>query len=29
MSSIPPLFGQFEVNYKVDKLELGAALRFN
>lgn len=29
MSSIPPLFGQFEVNYKLDKLELGAALRFN
>jgi len=29
MSSIPPLFGQFEVNYKVDRLELGAALRFN
>jgi hemoglobin/transferrin/lactoferrin receptor protein len=29
MSSIPPLFGQFEVNYKLDKLELGAVLRFN
>ena len=29
MSSIPPLFGQFEVNYKNDRLELGAALRFN
>jgi hemoglobin/transferrin/lactoferrin receptor protein len=29
MSSIPPLFGQFEVNYKVDKIELGAAIRFN
>jgi hemoglobin/transferrin/lactoferrin receptor protein len=29
MSSIPPLFGQFEVNYKLNKLELGAALRFN
>ena len=29
MSSIPPLFGQFEVNYKADKLELGAAIRFN
>ncbi len=29
MSSIPPLFGQFEVNYKKNKIELGAALRFN
>lgn len=29
MSSIPPLFGQFEVNYRADKIELGAALRFN
>ena len=29
MSSIPPLFGQFEVNYKKDKIEVGAALRFN
>ncbi|QNM85142.1 TonB-dependent receptor [Polaribacter pectinis] len=29
MSSIPPLFGQFEVNYKNDRLELGAAVRFN
>jgi hemoglobin/transferrin/lactoferrin receptor protein len=29
MSSIPPLFGQFEVNYKSDKIEVGAALRFN
>ena len=29
MSSIPPLFGQFEINYKADRLELGAALRFN
>ncbi|WP_299670659.1 TonB-dependent siderophore receptor [uncultured Polaribacter sp.] len=29
MSSIPPLFGQFEVNYKLDKIELGANLRFN
>lgn len=29
MSSIPPLFGQFEVNYRVDKIELGAAIRFN
>ena len=29
MSSIPPLFGQFELNYKKDKIELGANLRFN
>jgi hemoglobin/transferrin/lactoferrin receptor protein len=29
MSSIPPLFGQFEVNYKRNKIEVGAALRFN
>lgn len=29
MSSIPPLFGQFGVNYKVNKIELGAAVRFN
>ena len=29
MSSIPPLFGQFEVNYKNNKIELGANLRFN
>ncbi|QTE24282.1 TonB-dependent receptor plug domain-containing protein [Polaribacter cellanae] len=29
MSSIPPLFGQFEVNYNADKLELGANIRFN
>jgi len=29
MSSIPPLFGQFEVNYTIDKLELGANFRFN
>tara|TARA_B110000046_G_scaffold186013_1_gene231349 strand:- start:153 stop:2636 length:2484 start_codon:yes stop_codon:yes gene_type:complete len=29
MSSIPPLFGQFEVNYKKDRIEVGAALRFN
>jgi hemoglobin/transferrin/lactoferrin receptor protein len=29
MSSIPPLFGQFEVNYIKDKIEVGAALRFN
>jgi hemoglobin/transferrin/lactoferrin receptor protein len=29
MSSIPPLFGQFSVNYTGNKIELGAALRFN
>ena len=29
MSSIPPLFGQFEINYKKDKIELGSVLRFN
>ncbi|MDC1400354.1 TonB-dependent receptor [Polaribacter sp.] len=29
LSSIPPLFGQFEVNYKIGKLELGADFRFN
>jgi hemoglobin/transferrin/lactoferrin receptor protein len=29
MSSIPPLFGQFEVNYIEDRFELGAAIRFN
>jgi hemoglobin/transferrin/lactoferrin receptor protein len=29
MSSIPPLFGQFEINYKKNKIELGAAFRFN
>ena len=29
MSSIPPLFGQFEVNYKADKTKLGVAIRFN
>jgi hemoglobin/transferrin/lactoferrin receptor protein len=29
MSSIPPLFGQFEINYNKDKIEVGAALRFN
>ncbi len=29
MSSIPPLFGQFEINYKKEKIELGAAIRFN
>ena len=29
MSSIPPLFGQFEVNYTKDKIALGAVFRFN
>lgn len=30
LSSIPPLFGQFDVNYRYsDKLEFGANLRFN
>ena len=29
MSSIPPLFGQFEVSYKKEKIELGADFRFN
>lgn len=29
MSSIPPLFGQFEINYTTHKIEVGAALRFN
>ncbi|MDD7915267.1 TonB-dependent receptor [Polaribacter ponticola] len=29
MSSVPPLFGQFEINYKKEKIELGAAIRFN
>lgn len=29
MSSIPPLFGQFEINYKKDKIALGAEFRFN
>ena len=29
MSSIPPLFGQFELNYKKDKIVLGAEFRFN
>ncbi len=29
MSSIPPLFGQFEVNYTKDKIALGAEIRFN
>lgn len=29
MSSIPPLFGQFGLNYKKNKIELGADIRFN
>jgi hemoglobin/transferrin/lactoferrin receptor protein len=29
MSSIPPLFGQFAINYKKDKIALGTVLRFN
>ncbi len=29
MSSIPPLFGNFDVNYKFSKFEAGANLRFN
>lgn len=29
LSSIPPLFGQFDINYSADKLQLGATLRFN
>jgi hemoglobin/transferrin/lactoferrin receptor protein len=29
MSSIPPLFGQFAINYTKDKIELGTVLRFN
>jgi hemoglobin/transferrin/lactoferrin receptor protein len=29
MSSIPPLFGQFLVNYQKDKIALGAVFRFN
>ncbi len=29
MSSIPPFFGQFDVNYKKEKLAFGAQLRFN
>ena len=29
MSSIPPLFGQFEINYIKNNIEVGAALRFN
>ena len=29
MSSIPPLFGQFEVSYKKERVALGAEFRFN
>lgn len=29
MSSTPPLFGQFELNYKKDKIAFGAEFRFN
>ncbi len=29
MSSIPPLFGRLDVNYKKNNFELGANLRFN
>ncbi len=29
LSSIPPLFGQFDLNYAIDKLSLGAIFRFN
>ena len=29
LSSIPPLFGQFDLNYADGKLQLGASLRFN
>ncbi len=29
MSSIPPLFGQFEINYKEERFEIGANFRFN
>ena len=29
MSSIPPLFGQFQVNYQKDKIAIGAEFRFN
>ncbi len=29
LSSIPPLFGQFEINYAKEKIELGAVFRFN
>ena len=29
MSSIPPLFGRVEIHYKKEKIEFGAALKFN
>tara|TARA_R110000787_G_scaffold6697_10_gene23309 strand:- start:10942 stop:13410 length:2469 start_codon:yes stop_codon:yes gene_type:complete len=29
LSSIPPLFGQFDINYTDNNLQLGATLRFN
>ncbi len=29
MSSIPPLFGRFEVSYRKNKIELTASFRFN
>lgn len=29
LSSIPPLFGQFEINYQGEKFQLGTSLRFN
>ena len=29
MSSIPPIFGQFEMSYVVAEIELGAVIRFN
>jgi len=29
LSSIPPLFGQFDLNYSDNKLQLGATVRFN
>lgn len=29
LSSIPPLFGQFDVNYNDENFQLGASLRFN
>lgn len=29
MSSIPPLFGQFEINFQKNKIELGSVIRFN
>ncbi|NVJ88529.1 MAG: TonB-dependent receptor [Flavobacteriaceae bacterium] len=29
LSSIPPLFGQFEINYKKNNIEIGSVFRFN